>query len=92
MINGSLDDFIDGLYYGQEMLFVFKGQRFFVQGWVKDGRAEMNVQLPDSQDAPYVWQCDAEKMSECAERFLDAALWDGRRFYDVENEITWIDW
>lgn len=32
MINGDVKEFIDGLYYGDERFFTFKGCKYFLQG------------------------------------------------------------
>ena len=32
MIDGDPKDFIDGLHYGDERWFVFRGTRYFIQG------------------------------------------------------------
>ena len=36
MIDGNVSEFVDNLYYGSEMYFVYSGKKYFIQGWVKD--------------------------------------------------------
>ena len=38
MIDGKITEFIDQLCYGQELVFVYKGKKYFVQGWWNDDR------------------------------------------------------
>ena len=39
MINGKLTDFVDSLYYGQEMVFMYQDVKYFVQGWWSDDKS-----------------------------------------------------
>lgn len=39
----------------------------------------------------YIWEYSSTDSNECVQAFLDAPLWDGKKFYDVESEITWAD-
>lgn len=36
MINGDLKEFIDGLYYGDERVFMYNNNKFFIQGYLED--------------------------------------------------------
>lgn len=92
MKNGNLSDFVDGLYYGYEMLFEYNGTKYFIQGWTQDGKYYMFLDIPDKKLADYVWKYEASTMRECAEAFLNEKLWNGKTFYDVEKDTTWIDW
>lgn len=40
MIDGNVNEFVDNLYYGSEMYFIFKGKKYFIRGWVKDSIRE----------------------------------------------------
>lgn len=95
MKNGSINDFIDGLYYGQEMVFVFRGKKYFIQGWWAEGREEATLVLTELVQEPfqsYLWEHHAARMSECAECFLRAPIWEGKCFTDVQEEVIWADW
>ena len=37
MINGNVNEFVNGLYYGDERVFLYRGQKFFIQGLTYDG-------------------------------------------------------
>ena len=39
----------------------------------------------------YIWEHSSSDSSDCVQAFLDAPLWDGKKFYDVEKEIAWAD-
>ena len=95
MINGDdPKDFIDGLYYGDERWFVFRGTKYFIQGistkegdnkrlqvwaWEEDHRAEHLVEFY-AKDGKYP-----------VKEFENAKIFDGKSFWEVENEIQWMD-
>ncbi|MBQ3822427.1 MAG: hypothetical protein II807_05205, partial [Thermoguttaceae bacterium] len=79
MKNGDIKEFLDLLYLGQELVFVFHGQKFFIQGWWKDDKARMvldNVSIEPFSG--YVWEYDSKTMKECADAFLAAPIWEGK--------------
>ena len=63
-----------------------------MQGWLENGRPYMFLQQwePHTDDW-LIWEHSADSMSKCADAFLDAPIFDGRKFWDVEKEIEWID-
>ena len=95
MINGSITDFIDQLNFRQEIEFLYKDRKYFIQGWCNDDKTETTLVLTEENDEPftgYLWEYHAGKMSECADSFLNAEIWDGKCFLQIQNEITWTDW
>lgn len=95
MINGNISEFIDQLYFGQEIVFVYRKKKYFIQGWWSDDKAETTMVLTEENDEPftgYLWEYHAKKMSECAEAFLRAQIWDGKDFLQIEQDVEWADW
>ncbi len=93
MINGNFTEFIDQLYYGQELVFTYEGRKYFIQGWWTDNVATMvldDVTVPGEKD--YLWEYHADTMRECAEVFLIAPIWDGKDFTQIQENVTWSDW
>ncbi len=43
---------------------------------------------PSEED---IWECNAATMEECLNAFLDARIFDGKTFWEVESEIEWVD-
>ena len=92
MINGEMRDFIEGLNIGKEMAIVFRGERFLIQGWRKNDHARITVDSLDKpHDNEYLWSFCADSMSQCADAFLEARLWDDKVFGDAEEEVRWTD-
>ena len=92
MINGNITEFLDKLYYGDELLFEYQGVTYFLQGWIKNDQATMVLDIQDSSPFKgYLWECVRKTMKECADEFLDAHLWNKKTFLEIEKTITWID-
>ena len=99
MIDGNVNEFVDNLYYGSEMYFKFRDKRYFIQGWVKDSIHYLvldydyeNMELPENYIYEgYIWEYKSTDSNDCVQEFLDAPLWDGKKFYEVEKEMIWID-
>lgn len=92
MINGNITDFIDKLYYGEELLFEYNSKIYFIQGWIKDGKACMVLdEQKEEAFEDYLWECKKNSMRDCAEEFLSAKLWENKDFLQIEKEVFWKD-
>ena len=99
MIDGNVTEFVDNLYYGSEMYFIFRGKRYFIQGWYRHSihylvldYDHQNNEVPEGYKFNgYIWEHQSKDPSECVKVFLDAPLWDGKKFYEVEKEIIWAE-
>ena len=95
MIDGNITEFIDQLYYGQEIVFFYQNRKYFIQGWWNDDKSEATMVLDDVTEphmGNYVWECHKQNMIECAEAFLYAPIWNGQDFLQIEKHIIWTDW
>ncbi|MCL2046044.1 MAG: hypothetical protein FWG88_06625 [Oscillospiraceae bacterium] len=94
MINGNVNEFLDTLSTGQELVFAYKNRKLFLQGWYENGKHFMVLDQWESSIIPfegYIWEVSADSMYECAEAFLDAPIFDGKKFWEVERQIEWLD-
>ena len=95
MINGSVTDFIDQLYYGQELVFAYNGKKYFIQGWMNDDKSESTMVLTEVDSKPfagYLWEYKSDNMRTCAEAFLTAPIWDDKDFLQIQESVIWSDW
>ena len=95
MIDGNITEFIDQLYYGQEIIFIYKEKKYFIQGWWSDDKNKATMVLTKVSEKPfkkYVLEYHANKMSVCAEAFLSAPLWEGKSFIEIHEDVIWSDW
>ena len=103
MIDGDVNEFVDNLYYGTEMFFKYKDVTYFIEGWVDENNDHLlflddyynalglNEHGHNSEKCVYAWKYKSKDSSECVQAFLKAPLFDGKTFWEVENEITWTD-
>ena len=92
MKNGNITEFLDKLYYGEELEFEYMGTRYFLQGWTESNSSKMTLDVIDhSSFEKYLWECSHESMRACAEEFIHAPIWEGESFFQIERDVTWID-
>ena len=95
MINGDLNEFVNLLYYGQEIVFIYQNKKYFIQVYSTEHNPNATMELVEVNDQPfkgYLWECQADTMRECAEAFLAATIWDGKDFMQIQEEVIWSDW
>ncbi|MCC8174260.1 MAG: hypothetical protein LIO65_07795 [Odoribacter sp.] len=42
-------------------------------------------------DEKWLWKYDGKSIEECQYAFLSAQIFDGKTFWDAEQEIVWVD-
>lgn len=91
MINGNVNEFVDGLYYGDERIFLFRGEKYFIQGWTENNKNHLVLDKWDPPGDDYIWVGESERGAFCVEDFLNAKIFDDKTFWEVEQEIEWVD-
>lgn len=91
MINGDLNDFIDKLTYGDEVLFSYEGKKYFIQGYKKNGICTLYLSQFEPPIDWYIWTCSRESKLQPVDEFLSAQIWDGKTFMEIESEVEWVD-
>lgn len=90
MINGDVNEFVDYMSYGAELIFMYRGQKFFLQGmpFTQDTLCLDRWEPPGTD---YIWVAKGKDGAMPVEEFLNAKLWDGRNFWEAEYEMEWVD-
>ncbi len=91
MINGDVKEFIDGLYYGDERFFMFKGCKYFLQGYYVEGKPMLEMYVLEPADSNFKWQAISDNESYPVSEFESANIFNGKTFWQVEQEIEWVD-
>ncbi len=91
MIDGNPNEFIDGLHYGDERFFLFRGRKYFIQGYSEKGRRILEMFTIDSDVDVIKWEAFSLNKHYPVEAFEKAKIFDGKSFWEVENEIQWVD-
>ena len=91
MINGNVNEFVDHIYYGDELIFSYKGKKYFLQGFKENNKCTLYLDcwLPPGKD--YFWVKKGTESAYPVEEFLNAKLWDGKNFWEVEKDMEWLD-
>ena len=91
MINGNISVFIDKLHYGDELWFIYDGVKYFLQGLKQDGTYNLYLLIPYTEGTGYTWVGKGTTKDYPVKAFLNAKIFDGKSFLDVESEIEWVD-
>ena len=89
MINGDVNDFVDRISYGDELIFTFHGRKYFLQGYHDLGGLWTTYRdrwEPPADDCIWVGKCD---LHFPVEEFLRQRIWDGRTFWEAQEEMEW---
>lgn len=91
MINGKPNHFLDVLYTGQDIVYIFHGVKYWFQGYTTSNGFHMEIFQYQPSAEGYVWEFDASSADECKEAFLKTPIFNGKAFWDVEEKIEWVD-
>ncbi len=91
MINGNADEFIDGLYYGDERFFLYDEKKYFIQGYYINGKPALMIYILEPVDNEFKWKIISKSNSYPVEQFEKAKIFNGKSFWEVEKEIEWVD-
>ena len=70
MINGNPNEFIDRIYTCQDTVFVYRGVKYWFQGYMPDdSTVHMEVFQVDPEKDGYIWEYDGKTIEECHEAF-----------------------
>lgn len=92
MINGNPNEFVDRIYSCQDTIFIYNGIKYWFQGYMPTSdTVHMEIFQYQPSSEKYLWTYDAKNIEECYHAFLDAPIFDGKTFWDVEMNIAWVD-
>ena len=90
MINGNPNEFVSGLYYGDERVFLYQNAKYFIQGLKEKGVYTLYLDRWNPPSDDYIWQASSPKEYP-VENFLEAKIFAGKTFWNVEQDIEWLD-
>lgn len=89
----SIKDFMNKVYYGDELEFKIGDTTYFIQGFQSDGAYVLLLDCwntIDGTEPPHDYLLEL-KCNSLEERFLQfekARIFNGKNIYEVENEIS----
>ncbi len=97
MIDGKAADFIEKLSY-EDHYVIFQGNKYFINGCcaksVNDEKEiHMSVYIINENGSinTIIFEIIKPTISECLTAFENAPIWNGKSFWEAENEIQWVD-
>lgn len=91
MINGNTNEFIDKLWGGEEVIFTYNGKKYFSQGYItNEGKYRFELQLWEPS-LEVLWSIEDFSRQESLDLFMSEPLFDGKKFWDIEKDIEWVD-
>lgn len=91
MINGNAKEFIAGLYYGDERFFTYKGKKYFIQGYHENKKPLLEIYAIEPFDNDFKWRVFSDDNNYPVAKFENAKIFDNKSFWEIENEIEWVD-
>jgi len=92
MINGNPNKFLEVVASGQDITYKFKDKIYWYQGYNKNDKFRMEIFVYIPATEGFVWECEKATYIDCLNEFINAPIFDGKTFWEVENEIEWGDW
>ena len=104
MINGDLKSFFEYMSSGCCVIFLYRGNKYFTEGWIDEAENAQFLCLrgweldpknaatliPEMND-DYFWMHWADTMEGNVEAFKTAPIFHGKTVMEVEDEIEWVD-
>ena len=92
MIDGNPNDFLNSIYSGQDTVFVFENVKYWAQGYNRpNGGWHYEIAQYQPPSDKFLWSINADSIDECFNAFLEAGIFGGKKFWDAEKNIQWVD-
>ena len=94
MIGGNVNEFIDHSTY-EEVAVMYNSRKFFFRGLMRDRDTQLytfEIEYWGYDTAETVYCAVAKTGKECMERFLSEPIIDGKRFWEIEKDMEWVEW
>lgn len=95
MIDGNVNVFFDNMYHGDEFNISYRDKQYFIQSYFLDFQTyihEIVVRQANPEIAEdKIFECKSNNPQQNIENFQNAKIFNGKTFWEVEQEITWLD-
>lgn len=92
MIGGKSSQFIDRIYTCQDTVYIYRGVKYWFQGYTMENQTvHMEIFQYQPPGKGFVWEYSGANIEECVTAFLEARIFNGKTFWDAEQDINWID-
>lgn len=92
MVGMKISEFMDKIYYGDEVEFKINDTTYFIQGTQKNGKYYLTVDYWNTTDGSepqhdYLLSLECNSADERIKEFEEASIFDGKNIYQVESAI-----
>jgi len=91
MINGDLDAFLEDLHIGNNLYIRYEGSGYFIQGFCRGDVFHLEKWNYSMLDDKEFWEFNDEGPDKCVKDFLETPMWNGKKFYEAEKDMEWIE-
>ena len=94
MKGGNVNEFIDHSAY-EEVAVMYEGKKYFFRGLLWDdntGKYVFEIEYWGDDITETVYSVSAEFADDCIQRFLSEPIINGKKFWDIENDMEWVEW
>ena len=92
MINGDVYEFLALLSRGFEVIFTYHGKKYFAQGLSEKGKLfKLMVDQWEPELKFFIWTNTSEEDFDI-KAFEKAKIFEGKSFWEVQDEIEWVDY
>ncbi len=96
MKNNNVNEFLDHTTY-EECAVIYHGKKYFFYGMLFHKNMEVysyDIAQWDTngEHVKFVFQETADTSDKLLEKFYAAPIWDGKTFWQAEQEMEWVDW
>lgn len=91
MIHDDVNEFIDGLHYGEERFFLYDGNKYFLQGRYVERKPMLELYVIENPAVDFEWHMTSDDGEYPVEAFENAKIFNGKSFWEIEKEIEWVD-
>ena len=92
MINGDPKEFLEGLFYGGEWFYYFRGHTYHIQSYYDEPNCTIKIDCIDGAPGkdPTYWKISTPGNLIPLIEFEQAKIFDGMTFWEAEKEIRWL--
>ena len=90
MINGNSKEFIELVYNGHDLFFNYDGHKYMFDGYsTENGFKHVIYDL--NYDNKLFYEYEDDDSVKCGDAFQKANIFNGKSFWEVEQNIEWLD-
>lgn len=91
MHNGNIGEFVDKLWGGEELIYIYNGKKYFSQGYVlENGQYRFELQQWEPK-GKMIWYVEGLDRQSSLDKFLEQPLFDEKKFWEAEADMEWVD-